>query len=86
MEDQMLRQSADIPPDTWKWIVMGLCVAISTLCVYIAKGAEQRRKDHKEERDILLNIVKENSGAMTKLASVVERVQKTLDVYIHEDH
>lgn len=81
-----MSQAAELPPDTWKWIVIGLCAAISALCLYIAKGAEQRRKDNKEERDILLNIVKENSGAMTKLASVVERVQKTLDVYIHEDH
>ncbi len=81
-----MTSASDIPPGTWQYIVMGLCAAISALCLYIAKGAEQRRRDHKEERDVLLKIAKDSTAAITKLSGAVDRLQQTFDQYIHEDH
>lgn len=77
--------SDSIPPHAWAWAVMGLCAAISALSIYIAKQAEQRRSDHKEERDALLRIVQDNTQAMTRLTTVVDRVQETLDHFIYQD-
>lgn len=78
-----LVQAEATPP--WMWMVMGLCAAISALSLYIAKQAEKRRKDDKESRDMLVEIVRDNTKAMTKLTAVVDRVQNTLDLYIHTE-
>lgn len=86
----------DIPPGTFVWIVLGLCAAVSAMAVYIAKQAEQRRKDDrsniersmleaKEVREAMLQVVKDNTSAMTKLTGAVDRMQKTFDTYIHTE-
>jgi signal transduction histidine kinase len=89
-------QTETIPAGTFVWIILGLCAAISAMAVYIAKQAEQRRKDDrevmernmidaKEVREVMLQVVKDNTAAMGKLTGAVDRMQKTFDTYIHDE-
>ncbi len=89
-------QHGDIPPGTFVWVILGLCAAVSTLAIYIAKQAEQRRKDdrlHLEStvaeakaiREVMLTVVKDNTVAMTKLSSAVDSMKQTFHQYTRQE-
>lgn len=75
-----------VPPSVLFWAMLGLITVVGTLAVYIAKKYEQDRRDHKSERDLLLQVVKDNTAAMTKLTTVVDNVQHTLHTLIREEN
>ena len=74
-----------VPPSVLFWALLGLLTVVGTLAVYIGKKYERDRKDHKDERDLLLQVVKDNTAAMTRLSSVVDNVQQTLHTLIREE-
>jgi len=82
----MSPQVSDIPPATVNWIVVALCGVIATMAGYFVRVSEQQRKDSKEEREILITLVKENTKAFTSLTEVVEGLQHTITNYIQEEH
>jgi Flp pilus assembly protein TadB len=74
-----------VPPSVLFWALLGLLAAVCTMAAYIGNKYERDRKDHKEERDMMLQVVKDNTAAMTRLSSVVDNVQQTLHTLIREE-
>ena len=81
----MPAEAAETPASVLLWAVLGLVAAVGTLAAYIAKKYERDRRDSKEERALLLQVVKDNTAAMTRLTTVVDGVQNTLNHYMHEE-
>lgn len=81
----MPAEAAETPASVLLWAVLGLLAVVGTLAAYIAKKYERDRRDSKEERALLLQVVKDNTAAMTRLTTVVDGVQNTLNHYIDEE-
>ena len=81
----MPSEAAATPTSVLLWAVMGLVAVVGTLAAYIAKKYERDRRDSKEERALLLQVVKDNTAAMTRLTTVVDEIQNTLNHYIDEE-
>lgn len=82
--------------DTLLWAISSLCGVVMIMGGYFVKRTEQERAerrvkneqeraDYKEERAILLNIVRENTAAFSRFEQAVERLQRTMDTYIHQE-
>jgi len=81
----MPAEATETPVGVLLWAVLGLLAVVGTLAAYIAKKYERDRRDSKEERALLLKVVKDNTAAMTRLTTVVDGVQNTLNHYIDEE-
>lgn len=81
----MPAEATETPVGVLLWAVLGLLAVVGTLAAYIAKKYERDRRDSKEERALLLQVVKDNTAAMTRLTTVVDGVQNTLNHYIDEE-
>lgn len=81
----MPAEAVDTPAGVLIWAVIGLCTVIATLGAYIAGVHKSHQRGYKEERELMVKVVTDNTAAMTRLGTVVENVQQTLNLYIHTE-
>lgn len=89
---EMITQAASAAPGTSTWMLAILVTAISVLWIYIAKRQQEERQDRKAEREALVTILKDNAAlirenvqAFSRFEKVIERLERTLDTYMHQE-
>lgn len=81
----MPAEATETPVGVLIWAVIGLCTVVATLGAYIAGVHRSHQRAYKDEREMMVKVVTDNTAAMTRLGTVVENVQQTLNLYIHTE-